>query len=296
MEKIHQTKRLDDKPWYKRLSINDWIISPYYVILVGLIIVPLIIMLFYSVQSTESNYVLSTTFTLEYYIRFFSHTGYIQQMMSSVWMAVVSTIICVIIGYPLAYIISRQKKSTQALLIVLITCTMWIFMIVRTYALQSIFRLITSSDVLPMLRPYLINNDIAAYIGMVYMFLPYMVLPIYSVLAKMDKHYIEGAADLGANKFQTFVKVVFPLSLTGVIAGISLVLLPATTTIIIPEKLGNNSKFSIGKQIEFMVMRSASTEGFVNTAAAITIVLSVVMLVIIILLRKLDRFKGGEES
>lgn len=80
------------------------------------------------------------------------------------------------------------------------------------------------------------------------------------------------------------------------IAGISLVLLPATTTIIIPEKLGNNSKFSIGKQIEFMVMRSASTEGFVNTAAAITIVLSVVMLAIIILLRKLDRFKGGEAS
>ena len=135
-------------------------------------------------------------------------------MTTSLWIAFTTTIVTLFIGYPLAYIMTRMKLKTQMTLLILINAPMWINMLLRVRALEQIIR---------MIFPFLIDSFGGVVIGLVYVYLPFMVLPIYAVLSKIDPNLMESAADLGASKFKTLIKVIIPLSLSGVLSGILMV-------------------------------------------------------------------------
>ena len=199
----------------------------------------------------------------------------------SIWLALLTTISTLIIGYPLAYFITQTKPRTQALLILLISAPMWINLVIRTIAMRQIIDLII---------PSIIKTDFAMIIGFVSIFLPFMVLPIYTVLLKIDPGLIEAATDLGASRFVAFLKVTLPLSLTGVMSGILMVFLPAATTLVIPKYLGNNV-YLIGDIIE----RISILSGDIGYGAAIAIILSIIMMVMILLVKSFDKFKVNED-
>ena len=213
-------------------------------------------------------------------------------MRRSIWLALLTTVSTLVIGYPLAYFITQTKPRTQALLILLISVPMWINLVIRTIALKQVIELFTSimQSIIPSF-PEIIGSNTAMVFGLVQVFLPYMVLPIYTVLLKIDPGLIEAATDLGASRFKAFLKVTLPLSLSGVMSGILMVFLPAATTLVIPKYLGNNV-FLIGNLIE----RVSILSGNIGYGASIAIVLSVIMMAMILLVRRLDKFKGAEND
>jgi len=237
-----------------------------------------LMMILYSIQTERPSGVFTISFTFEHYISFFSEALFIRLMLESIYLAALSTILTLIIGYPLAYIISRSKPRKQLLLILLISAPMWINMLLRTRALQQVFE---------MVAPHLLGTNIAIIIGMTYVFLPFMVLPIYTVLSKIDDNLFESAADLGANKFQTIVRVIIPLSLTGILSGIMMVFLPAATTLVVPKYLGQG-RFLIGNLIENAMIQ----QGRFGYGSAIAIVLSLVIMALIYLMKKVDKYQG----
>jgi spermidine/putrescine transport system permease protein len=251
---------------------------PYYAVLIILIIIPIMMMVLYSIQAEQPTGVFVIRFTLEHYQRFLSETQFINLGLQSLYLAGYATLITLIIGYPLAYLISRQNQRTQLLLILLITAPMWVNILLRTRALQQVFE---------MLAPNLLGTDVAIILGMSYIYLPFMVLPIYAVLSKIEPNYFESAADLGANKFQTIVRVIIPLSLSGILSGIMMVFLPAATTLVIPKYLANN-RYLIGNLIENAMIQ----QGRFGYGSAIAIVLSLVIMGFVYLIRKVDRYQG----
>lgn len=277
MEEVKVTK----KPQKKKV-LNSLLISPYYFILFALILIPILIMVVYSFTEGESRNFFQVSFTFKNYTSFFVNNVYLYAMQRSIWLAILTTLATLIIGYPLAYFITQTKPRTQGLLIVLISAPMWINLVIRTIALQQIIEMII---------PDILGTNTAMVIGLVHVFLPYMVLPIYTVLLKIDPGLIEAATDLGASRFKAFLKVTLPLSLSGVMSGILMVFLPAATTLVIPKYLGNNV-FLIGNLIE----RVSILSGNIGYGASIAIVLSVIMMAMILLVRRLDKFKGAEND
>ena len=185
---------------------------------------------------------------------------FIKAMLDSIYLAVLTTVFALLIGYPTAYIIANRKPRTQAAMILVITAPMWVNMLLRTMALKQLFE---------MFVPNLLGGNFSIVTGMVYVFLPFMVLPIYTVLSKIDPRLYEAAHDLGANKFETFIKVTLPLSITGVLSGITMVLLPAATTLVIPKYLGGG-RYLIGNLIEDRFLKN----GDWGYGSAIAIILS----------------------
>lgn len=261
-----------------KLSTEHILGIPYHIVLIGLIIIPILMMILYSFQVEQPTGVFAIRFTLEHYARFLSENQFIELGLQSLYLAGVATLITLIVGYPLAYIISRQNQRTQLLLILLITAPMWVNILLRTRALQQVFE---------MFAPTLLGSDLAIILGMSYIYLPFMVLPIYAVLSKIEPNYFESAADLGANKFQTIVKVIIPLSLSGILSGIMMVFLPAATTLVIPKYLANN-RYLIGNLIENAMIQ----QGRFGYGSAIAIVLSLVIMGFVYLIKKVDRYQG----
>lgn len=253
---------------------------PYYVLLTSLIVIPLILIIFYSITIQEQG--LYYKFTLDYFTQFFSEQEFVRVMADSIILAIITTLICLVIGYPLAYYITKRRPITQAILILLITAPMWINMLIRTVAWKQIF---------DMINPNLLGSDFAIILGMVYVFLPFMVLPIYTVLSKIDPLLYEASADLGGSNMKTFRKVTLPLSISGVLSGITMVLLPAATTMVIPRYLGQN-RVLIGTLIE----RKFYDSGNWGYGAAIAIVLSLIIMIMVFFTKKLDRNKEVEHD
>ncbi len=267
----------------KRLKpLNAILISPYYLILFSLILIPILIMVIYSFTKGDSRNLFQVSLTLENYINFFVTREFQVAMTRSIWLALLTTVSTLLIGYPLAYFITQTKPRTQMLLILLISAPMWINLVIRTVALRQVIDLI---------MPGIIGSNLAMVIGLVHVFLPFMVLPIYTVLLKIDPALIEAATDLGANRFISFLKVTLPLSLSGVMSGILMVFLPAATTLVIPKYLGNNV-FLIGNLIE----RVSILSGNIGYGAAIAIILSVIMMIMILIVKRFDKFKGAEDE
>ncbi len=220
---------------------------PYIVWLMIFIIIPLVLVLYFSLSFKDG------TFTLENYRRFISPV-YGKVLYKSLKLAFISTILCLILGYPMAMIIARTDISKRNLMVLLFVLPMWMNFLLRTYAWMTLLgkngvinNLLEALN-LPTLN--LLYNNGAVVLGMVYNFLPFMVLPIYSVLSKIDKTLIEAAKDLGANEVTVFRKVIFPLSLPGVISGITMVFMPAVSTFVIPRLLGGGQFMLIGNLIE----------------------------------------------
>lgn len=281
MEKLRPFKSEKSKRKNKRIEKKGTLLGiPYYVILIGLIIIPLLLIFFYSVTVYEEN--MFYKLTLDHFKTFFSEPSFVKTMLESVNLALITTLICLAIGYPAAYLISKQGPKLQVILILIVTVPMWINLLILTTAWVQIFDLIS---------PKLLGTDLGIIIGMVNIYLPFMILPIYSVLTKINPRLYEASADLGANSFKTFMKVTLPLSIGGVLSGSTMVLLPAATTIVIPSKIGLG-KYLIGSLIEDRFFQAGNW----NEGAAIGIILAAVIMILIVFTRKFDKASEVEKD
>ena len=261
--------------------------SPYIVWSTLFIVIPLIIIVFFSfTQETASGY----SFTLENFKRVLN-SQYISVFKRSLILAFESTVLCLILGYPVAYFISKMKSNKRNILIMLFIVPMWMNFLLRTYAwLPILGKNGVINNILSAIGLNTINilyTDAAVLLGMVYNFLPFMILPIYTVLIKMDNSLIDAAADLGANKRQIFTKVIFPLSMPGVITGITMVFMPAVSTFVISRLLGGGQYMLLGNLIETQF----TTMGDWNFGSALAIFM---MIIILISMAIMNKFEGTE--
>ena len=264
---------------------------------------PLIFVAYYAL--TDQSF----RFTFDNITRFFTATSvvddgvtsrevhtYLVIFMRSLKLAVISTVICLLMGYPLAYIMARAKPRTQSVLLTLIMIPMWMNFLIRTYAWMTILQdtgiLNSALSGLGLGRVHIIGTEGAVVIGMVYDYLPYMVLPIYSIMAKMDVRLLEAARDLGCNGLSVLRRVILPLSLPGVLSGVTMVLIPSVSTFYISQKLGNGKFFLIGDAIEGQFVANN-----LHFAAAMAFILMVILLVAMALMKRFtnNRVYGGAE-
>ncbi|MFV0502548.1 MAG: ABC transporter permease [Lachnospirales bacterium] len=226
---------------------------PYFFWMIIFIVIPLFLIIF--ISFTDEN----SSFTLANYARTLE-PAYLKVMYKSVKLSAISTIICFFVSYPAAYILSTKNYVNKKILLFTIVAPMWINFLLRTYAWLTILEnngiLNETLAFFGFSKQQLLYTDGAVLLGMVYNFLPFMILPIYNSLIKIDKNLLFASQDLGANSFQTFTKVVFPLTISGVISGITMVFMPALTTFIIPELLGGGQYFLIGNLIEQQFLKS----------------------------------------
>ncbi|MCR1808747.1 ABC transporter permease [Haploplasma modicum] len=277
IDKFKKNKDEESKIKKTILSNNSTLLGiPYYILLFGLIVFPFFIMVLYAFSSTSGS-IFQIEFTLKNFAMFFNEKLFVKTMFESLYLAALSTVFTLLVGYPLAYFITKQSRRKQALLIALITSTMWVNMLIRANALKQVTE---------MFAPKLLGTDFIIILGNVYMFLPFMVLPIYTILSRIDKSLLQGAADLGATPLQTFRRVVLPLSLSGVVSGSMMVFLPAATTLIVPKYLGDGKRILIGKLIEDAVLQSHNY----GYGAAVSIVIGVILIGFIVLLKKVDKY------
>lgn len=260
------------------------LLTPYSVWAVLFIVVPLIFVAYYALTDTNFN------FTFDNIARFFTATStvddgaatrevhtYLVIFGRSLKLAVISTAICLLLGYPMAYIIARANARAQKIIITLIMIPMWMNFLIRTYAWMTILQdtgIINGFlSALGLGRIHIIGTEAAVVIGMVYDYFPYMVLPIYSIMAKMDNRLIEAAYDLGCSGSGVLRRVIWPLSLPGVISGVTMVLIPSISTFYISQKLGNGKFFLIGDAIEGQYVANN-----LHFAAAIAFILMIILL------------------
>lgn len=275
--------------------------APYTVWAMLFILVPLVFIAYYAF--TDDNF----NFTFDNISRFFNAISeitaadgsvtkvrtYILIFRRSVRLAVISTLICFLLGYPIAYIISRMKPKTQKTMITIIMIPMWMNFLIRTYAWMTILQdtgiLNTFLGKLGIGPFHIIGTQSAVVIGMVYDYLPYMILPVYSVMAKLDVKLIEAAYDLGCNSFGVLRRVIFPLTVPGVISGITMVLIPSVSTFYISQKLGSGKFFLIGDAIEGQYIANN-----LHFAAAIAFIMMIVLLAAMAVLRRCAdaKYKG----
>ncbi len=258
--------------------------KPYLVWAVLFIIAPLVMVVYYAFTDRSGAFSLSSISQIP---------SYIPTILLSILYGLAATLICLIIGYPFAYIFSKYSKRRQQTMILLVMLPMWMNFLIRTYSLMTILgdtgiinTILTAIGLEP---AKLINTGGAVILGMVYNFLPYMILPIYSVLSKMDNSLVEAAQDLGSNKLHIMRRVIFPLSLPGVLSGITMVFVPCVSTFYITQKLGGGQIVLIGDVIETQ-FQSANNY---NLGAALSFVL---MILILICLAVMNYFGADDEN
>lgn len=254
--------------------------------MVAFIIIPLLSIFYYGFTSMAGG------FTLDNLLQIADSVN-LKALLISLWLAFVSTIICFVLAYPLALILKNMKMKNNSFIVLLFILPMWMNFLLRTLAWQT---LLDRSGVintflealhLPMLN--IINTPAAIILGMVYNFLPFMVLPIYNILIKIDDNVIHAARDLGASERQTFFKIILPLSLPGVISGITMVFVPAMTTFVISDLLGGGKILLIGNVIE----QEFTVGNNWNVGSGLSLVLMVFILISMALLSKYDKASEG---
>lgn len=270
------------------------LVIPYLIWGTIMLLLPMLLIVFYSLIQ-PGNDITTFRFTLDNYIRFFTDKDFLLILWRSLDIALKTTALSLLIGYPIAYWISRCSTKKQSQLVLLITIPMWINMLVRTYAWIGI---LSKGGPLSIILGWfgfkdveILYTETAVLIGMVYNYLPYMILQIYTSLTKLDPSLTEAANDLGASPFQTFWRVVFPLSIPGVISGITLVFLPAISAFFIPKLLGGGGWFLIGNVIENQFI----TVGEWNFGSAISVIMAMIMMILMTIVRKADRKAAREE-
>lgn len=209
----------------------------------------------------------------------------------SIWMGFTATLICVVIGYPIAYALSKLDTKKQSVSIVLLMLPMWTNFLLRTYAWMTLLEnngIINKLFARIGLGPFqMINTSGAVVLGMVYNFLPFMILPIYSVIVKIDHSVVEAAKDLGANKKDIFMKITIPLSIPGLISGFTMVFVPSVSTFVISKMLGGGSNLLIGDLIDMQFLGSSYNP---NLGSALSLVL---MILIIICMGIMNQFSDS---
>ncbi len=257
--------------------------SPYIVWSALFIIAPLIFVAYYAFTDSSGAFTLENIFELSKYTTTF---------LRSVWFGIVATIICLIIAFPLAYFISQKTEKVQRTLVLLVMLPMWMSFLIRTYSWMALLQdtgIINSFLMKLGIDPvHMINTEGAVILGMVYNFLPFMITPIYSVMAKLDHSMIEACQDLGGNRLTCVRRCIIPMSMPGVVSGITMVFVPSVSTFYISQKLGGGSFDLIGDVIERQFQQSYNY----NLGASISFVL---MILILICMAVMNRFTGDEE-
>lgn len=269
---------------------------PYIVWAAMMLILPMALIALYSFMK-QGNEIISFSFTLEHYKKFFTDPDFLLILWRSLVIAIKTTIICLLIGYPAAYFISRCSEKVQNLIVLCITLPTWINALVRTYAWIG---LLSEGGIVQTILGFfgfkeveILYTEAAVLIGMVYNFLPFMILQINTSLCKMDYSLMEASADLGANGAQTFRRVILPLSLPGVINGITLVFLPAVSSFFIPKLLGGGQYFLVGNLIENQFI----TVGEWNFGSAISMIMAIIMMLMMMAVRNIEKKnRGGKEE
>lgn len=255
---------------------------PYIVWLFLLVVIPLFAMIFLAFTNTKGSDFTTAKLSLESFRYVFSST-YLTAYKNSMKIAIISTIICFIIGYPVAYFVSRLNIKNKMGLMLLIILPMWSNMLLRIVAWETLFY---EKSILNKfgISLDLIGTDFAVILVTVTMYLPFMILPIYTVLEKIDKSLIEASNDLGASSIKTFLKVIFPMSLKGVVSGVIMVFLPSATGFAISKRIGGGSVVMIGNVIE----EQFGYNNNFNLGSALSIVIVVVILGVVLLMSKID--------
>lgn len=253
---------------------------PYIIWMVVFTMIPIIMIGFTAFTDKQGN------FSLNAFTKAFFYTNV---FVKSLWIALVSTAICLLLAYPLAFLITRMKHSSQNTVIMLLMIPMWMNFLLRIYAWVTLLQKNGPIDMaLSMLGIHgsYIGNSAAVILGMVYEYLPFMVLPIYTVMSKIDNGLIEAAQDLGSNNFAVFKKVIAPLSLPGIISGITMVFVPSASTFLVAQYLGGTDDIMIGDVIDKIFWTDQ------NTGAAISLILMVLIFVFLVIMNLF----GDEEA
>ena len=267
------------------------LVKPYVLWSFLLIVLPLALILLYSI-TTGDNSLITIHFTLDNF-RKISDPIYLNVFIKSLQMGLITTGVCLVLAYPMAYIISKFDESSQNILILLVTIPMWINTLLRTYAwisllsdngiINSLFKLLGLN------QQTMMYTNFSVVMGLVCDLLPFMVIPIHTSLAKMDHSLVEAASDLGANRFQTFTKVILKLSLPGVINGVSMVFLLSISSFVIPQLLGGHQFVLISNLIENQFI----SVGDWNFGSSISVILAVIILVMMGFMKKIDPDENG---
>ena len=267
------------------------LVKPYVLWSFLLIVLPLALILLYSI-TTGDNSLITIHFTLDNF-RKISDPIYLNVFIKSLQMGLITTGVCLVLAYPMAYIISKFDESSQNILILLVTIPMWINTLLRTYAwisllsdngiINSLFKLLGLN------QQTMMYTNFSVVMGLVCDLLPFMVIPIHTSLAKMDHSLVEATSDLGANRFQTFTKVILKLSLPGVINGVSMVFLLSISSFVIPQLLVGHQFVLIGNLIENQFI----SVGDWNFGSSISVILAVIILVMMGFMKKIDPDENG---
>lgn len=281
----------------------SWLAGPYVLWMALVVIVPILLVVVYAFTTSGETAADIGGFTLDNFSRMGTYTVIFAR---SFQLALVATLVCLLIGYPLAYVMAKEGPGFQRVAMVIIMLPMWVNFLLRTYAWMAIlenngilnnffeaiglFSLINSifgTDIsfFPMIR-----TQGAVVLGMVYNYLPFMILPIYSVIIKLDGSLLEAARDLGANSMTVFRRVILPLSLPGVISGITMVFVPSVSTFAISRMLGGGTELLLGDLIERQFLGGAYNP---QLGAAISLVMMIIVLVCMLVM---NRFGEGEEQ
>lgn len=269
---------------------------PYIVWAAMMLVLPMALIAMYSFMQ-QGNSIINFSFTIDHYIKFFTDPDFLLILWRSLVIAVKTTVICLLLGYPLAYFIANTGEKIQNILVLCITIPTWINALVRTY---SWIGLLSEGGLVQQILEFfglggteILYTEAAVLLGMVYNFLPFMILQIQTSLCKMDPSLLQASADLGANPSQTFRRVTLPLSLPGVINGITLVFLPAVSSFFIPKMLGGGQYFLVGNLIENQFI----TVGEWNFGSAISMIMAIIMMLMMMAVRKVEiHNQGGKEE
>ena len=267
-------------------NMRKWLAAPYTVWAAGFIIIPLFVILYYAFTTEDA-----TGLTLANFSYVLTKEN-LKALGLSLWLSLVSTVICLLLAYPLAMILTSRNVSQTSFIVLIFILPMWMNSLLRTLAWQTllekngVINSILSFLHLPALN--IINTSGAIVLGMVYNFLPFMVLPLYNILLKIDKDVINAARDLGANSVQTFFRILLPLSMPGIVSGITMVFIPALTTFVISDLLGGSKILLIGNVIE---QEFKQTNNW-NAGSALSMILMVFIVLSMFVMNKYD--KEGE--
>lgn len=263
-----------------RTLLQKLIAAPYILWMIVFIIVPLAMVAYFALTNQDGAFTLENIKNVGQYGNIF---------IKSIWLAAIATLICLVISYPAAYIFSRMGTNIQSTLLMIVILPMWMNFLLRTYAWMTI---LGNNGLINMLLEFLgfepvkmLNTQGAVVLGMVYNYLPYMILPLYTVMVKIDKSVLEAAQDLGCNSIKTLFKVVLPLSIPGITSGITMVFVPAISTFIISRMLGGGSQLLIGDLIEMQFLGNSYNP---NLGSAISLVLMVIVLIIMTVMNQFD--------
>lgn len=277
--KITGRTRPGGRPLFQRLAA-----APHIVWAVLFILAPMLFVLYFAFTDGNGNFTTDNITAMGQY----SHT-----FILSIAFALIATVVCLLIGYPLAYFMSRTSPRTRKVLMVLIMLPMWCNLLIRTYALMALLDngglLNSFLESIGMQRLPIVGSDFGVILGMIYDFLPYMVLPIFTVMTKLDNRYIEAAHDLGCSNLQTLFRVVVPMTVSGVVSGVTMVFVPSISTFYISQKLGAGKIDLVGDTIE-RLFQNTSTYGVGATMSLIMMVLIIVSVCI------MNRFTDNEEG